>query len=59
MQTISRHLLFATSYLLLWDMLSLRLVSKQTFVVVGKYSRFKKYLLFQNKLYQLVCGIIL
>ena len=38
------------SYLLLWDMLSLRLVSKQTFLVVNKYSRFKKYLCFSKQI---------
>ena len=38
------------SYLSLWDMLSLRLVSKQTFLVVNKYSRFKKYLCFSKKI---------
>ena len=38
------------SYLSLWDMLSLRLVSKQTFLVVNKYSRFKKYLSFSKQI---------
>ena len=37
-------------YLSLWDMLSLRLVSKQTFVVVNKYSRSKKYLSFSKQI---------
>ena len=38
------------SYLSFWDMLSLRVVSKQTFLVVNKYSRFKKYFPFSKQI---------
>ena len=38
------------SYLLLWDMLSLRDFSKQTVLVVNKYSRFKTYLSFSKQI---------
>ena len=38
------------NYLSLWDMLSLRDVSKQTFLVVNSYFRFKKYFSFSRQI---------